>query len=81
MMGWRGCEHTPVDRRCPFWDTEGPKRRSWEPVNKGGWREGITLAALRMGRCVAGGAIAEQLCGPGLMGYLEARDTLIRGDG
>ena len=81
MMGWRGLEHTGVDRRCALWATEGPKRMSWKLVNKRGWREGITLAAVRMGRCVAGGSIAEHLCGPGLMHYLEARDTLIQVDG
>lgn len=29
MMGWRGCEHTPVDRRCPLWETLGPEKTDW----------------------------------------------------
>lgn len=78
MMGWAGPEGTALDKRCDFWAVKRAPM-GWKPVNKNGWREGITWVALRMGRCVASGAIAEQLCGPGLMRYLETRDTLIRG--
>ena len=29
MMGWRGCEHTPIDRRCPLWETQGIEKPDW----------------------------------------------------
>ena len=29
MMGWRGIEHTPIDRRCPLWETQGIEKPDW----------------------------------------------------
>ena len=29
MMGWRGCESTPVDRRCPLWETAPLEKADW----------------------------------------------------